>query len=102
MLIVLAVLQRYRPAAGLGTLISLMVPYSLALGAAWTVLLVAWYFTGCRSADGAAHFARAAESALALKLIRVLHRHWPGSVSRLLALTIELGAAWQLRNTRRV
>jgi aminobenzoyl-glutamate transport protein len=46
MLIVLAVLQRYRPAAGLGTLISLMVPYSLALGVAWTALLVMWYFTG--------------------------------------------------------
>jgi aminobenzoyl-glutamate transport protein len=46
MLIVLAVLQRYRPAAGLGTLISLMVPYSLALGIAWTALLVVWFFTG--------------------------------------------------------
>jgi len=46
MLIVLAVLQRYRPAAGLGTLISLMVPYSLALGVAWTALLVVWYLTG--------------------------------------------------------
>jgi aminobenzoyl-glutamate transport protein len=46
LLIVLAVLQRYRPAAGLGTLISLMVPYSLALGIAWTALLVLWYFTG--------------------------------------------------------
>jgi aminobenzoyl-glutamate transport protein len=46
MLIVLAVLQRYRPAAGLGTLISLMVPYSLALGVTWTALLVVWYFTG--------------------------------------------------------
>jgi aminobenzoyl-glutamate transport protein len=46
MLIVLAVLQRYRPVAGLGTLISLMVPYSLALGVAWTALLVVWYFTG--------------------------------------------------------
>jgi aminobenzoyl-glutamate transport protein len=46
MLIVLAVLQRYRPAAGLGTLISLMVPYSVALGVGWTVLLVVWYFTG--------------------------------------------------------
>jgi len=46
MLIVRAVLQRYRPAAGLGTLISLMVPYSLALGIAWTALLLVWYFTG--------------------------------------------------------
>jgi aminobenzoyl-glutamate transport protein len=46
MLIVLAVLQKYRPAAGLGSLISLMVPYSLVLGIAWTVLLVIWYWTG--------------------------------------------------------
>jgi aminobenzoyl-glutamate transport protein len=40
------VLQKYRPAAGLGSLISLMVPYSLVLGIAWTVLLVIWYWTG--------------------------------------------------------
>ena len=46
MLIVLAVLQKYRPAAGLGSLIALMVPYSLALGLVWTLLLVLWYFTG--------------------------------------------------------
>jgi aminobenzoyl-glutamate transport protein len=46
MLIVLAVLQKYRPAAGLGTLISLMVPYSVVLGIVWTLLLVLWYFTG--------------------------------------------------------
>jgi aminobenzoyl-glutamate transport protein len=46
MLIVLAVLQKYRPAAGLGSLISLMVPYSLVLGIAWTLLLVIWYWTG--------------------------------------------------------
>jgi aminobenzoyl-glutamate transport protein len=46
MLIVLAVLQKYRPTAGLGSLISLMVPYSVVLGIAWTVLLVLWYFSG--------------------------------------------------------
>lgn len=46
MLIVLAVLQKYRPAAGLGTLISLMVPYSVVLGIVWTLLLVLWYLTG--------------------------------------------------------
>ena len=45
-LIILAVLQKYRPGAGLGSLIALMVPYSVALGAVWTLLLVAWYFTG--------------------------------------------------------
>jgi aminobenzoyl-glutamate transport protein len=46
MLIVLAVLQKYRPAAGLGSLISLMVPYSVVLGIAWTTVLVIWYLTG--------------------------------------------------------
>jgi aminobenzoyl-glutamate transport protein len=46
MLIVLAVLQKYRPAAGLGSLIALMVPYSLALGLVWTLMLVLWYLTG--------------------------------------------------------
>jgi aminobenzoyl-glutamate transport protein len=46
LLIVLAVLQKYRPAAGLGTLISLMVPYSVVLGVVWTLLLVVWYLSG--------------------------------------------------------
>jgi aminobenzoyl-glutamate transport protein len=46
MLIVLAVLQKYRASAGLGTLISLMVPYSVALGVVWTAVLVAWYLAG--------------------------------------------------------
>jgi aminobenzoyl-glutamate transport protein len=46
LLIILAVFQKYRPKAGLGTLIALMVPYSIALGLLWTALLVVWYFTG--------------------------------------------------------
>lgn len=46
MLIILAVLQKYRARAGLGTLIALMIPYSVVLGLAWTTLLVIWYFTG--------------------------------------------------------
>lgn len=46
LLIILAVFQKYRPKAGLGTLIALMVPYSIVLGLLWTALLVVWYFTG--------------------------------------------------------
>jgi aminobenzoyl-glutamate transport protein len=46
LLIILAVFQKYRPKAGLGTLIALMVPYSIALGLLWTAMLLAWYFTG--------------------------------------------------------
>ena len=46
LLIVLAVFQKYRPQAGLGTLIALMIPYSFILGAFWTALLVGWYLLG--------------------------------------------------------
>ena len=46
LLIILAVFQKYRPSAGLGTLIALMVPYSIVLGVLWTLLLLLWYFTG--------------------------------------------------------
>jgi aminobenzoyl-glutamate transport protein len=46
MLIVLAVLQKYRADAGLGSLIALMVPYSVVLGLLWTGMLVLWYVFG--------------------------------------------------------
>lgn len=46
LLIILAVFQKYRQSAGLGTLIALMVPYSIVLGLVWTAMLVLWYFTG--------------------------------------------------------
>jgi len=46
LLIILAVFQKYRAGVGLGSLIALMIPYSIFLGIAWTALLVIWYFTG--------------------------------------------------------
>lgn len=46
LLIVLAVFQKYRAQAGLGTLIALMIPYSIVLGILWTTLLVVWYLLG--------------------------------------------------------
>ncbi len=52
LLIILAVFQKYRPKAGLGTLIALMVPYSIALGLLWTALLLVWYFTGAPLGPG--------------------------------------------------
>ncbi|MES2642887.1 MAG: AbgT family transporter [Myxococcota bacterium] len=45
-LIILAVLQKYRKDAGIGTLMSLMVPYSVVFGLTWTGLLLAWYAFG--------------------------------------------------------
>ena len=46
LLIILVALQKYKKDAGLGSLISLMLPYSLVFGIVWTALLLAWYYTG--------------------------------------------------------
>ena len=42
LIIILAVLRRYMPSAGLGTIIALMLPYCLAILVAWTALLQLW------------------------------------------------------------
>lgn len=46
LIVLLPHLQRHRPGAGLGTLISLMLPYSLLFFAAWLALLAAWHALG--------------------------------------------------------
>jgi aminobenzoyl-glutamate transport protein len=46
LLIILVVFQKYRPKAGLGTLIALMLPYSIVLGVVWTALLLLWLLLG--------------------------------------------------------
>jgi aminobenzoyl-glutamate transport protein len=46
LLIILAVLTKYKKDAGLGSLISLMLPYSVVFGIAWTGFLILWWFTG--------------------------------------------------------
>lgn len=53
MLIILAVLQRYRANAGVGTLLALMVPYSVVLGICWTLLLLVFYALGLPLGPGA-------------------------------------------------
>lgn len=42
LVIILAVLRRYMPSAGLGTLIALMLPYCIAILIAWTAMLQIW------------------------------------------------------------
>ena len=44
--IVLTFMQRYVPRAGIGTLVALMLPYALAFGLAWSVLLASWVALG--------------------------------------------------------
>lgn len=44
--IVLVFMQRYQPKAGIGSLISLMLPYSVVFGVCWIVLLLVWMLLG--------------------------------------------------------
>jgi len=46
LLIILAVLQKYDARAGLGSLISLMIPYSVVFFVVWTGLLLLWWWSG--------------------------------------------------------
>jgi aminobenzoyl-glutamate transport protein len=46
LLIVLVAARRYKPDAGLGTLLSLLLPYSIATIVVWTAMLVAWNAAG--------------------------------------------------------
>jgi aminobenzoyl-glutamate transport protein len=44
--LIIAFAQKYDPRIGLGTLLSLMVPYSVAFAIGWTLLLALWLFLG--------------------------------------------------------
>lgn len=44
--IIVAFAQKYDRKAGLGTLISSMLPYSIAFGIAWTIVLIIWFLFG--------------------------------------------------------
>jgi aminobenzoyl-glutamate transport protein len=46
LVIILVAIRRYLPEAGLGTLIALQLPYSIAAISLWTVLLVGWNALG--------------------------------------------------------
>jgi aminobenzoyl-glutamate transport protein len=43
---IVTVAQRYKKDAGLGTVISLMIPYSVAILVAWILLFVIWFLLG--------------------------------------------------------
>jgi aminobenzoyl-glutamate transport protein len=52
--IVLAFVQRWRPSAGVGTLLALMIPYSVAFALAWPLLLMLWLLAALPLGPGAA------------------------------------------------
>jgi aminobenzoyl-glutamate transport protein len=45
--------QRYQKDAGIGTVIALMIPYTLVLTVAWVLFFVAWYLLGIPLGPGA-------------------------------------------------
>jgi aminobenzoyl-glutamate transport protein len=45
--------QKYKKEAGVGTVVSLMIPYTLIIAVAWTLFFVAWYLIGIPLGPGA-------------------------------------------------
>jgi len=50
---IVLVAQRYKKDAGVGTIVSLMIPYTIVVAIAWTVFFVAWYLLGIPLGPGA-------------------------------------------------
>ena len=48
--------NRYRPQTGIGTMVSTMLPYSIAFIIAWTLMLMAWILLGLPMGPGAGLF----------------------------------------------
>ena len=51
--LVVVFMQRYDRHSGIGTLISLMLPYAIVLAVGWTLFFVAWYLIGIPLGPGA-------------------------------------------------
>jgi aminobenzoyl-glutamate transport protein len=49
---IVIVAQRYRKKAGLGTIISMMIPYSLVVLGTWVVFFAVWFLLGIPMGPG--------------------------------------------------
>lgn len=56
--LILTFAQRYEPKAGIGTMVAVMLPYTLAFTVGWVLLLVAWLSAGWPMGPGAPLFLR--------------------------------------------
>jgi len=54
--IILAFARKYKPDLGMGTLISLMIPYSITFGIGWILLFILWFVLGWPIGPGAPLF----------------------------------------------
>jgi aminobenzoyl-glutamate transport protein len=43
---IVAFAQKYQPESGVGTVVALMLPYTVVLFIVWTLMLVGWYLLG--------------------------------------------------------
>jgi aminobenzoyl-glutamate transport protein len=57
--LIIAFLQRYEPKAGIGTLVSIMLPYTVVFLVCWTLLLVVWILLDLPLGPGAGLFLQA-------------------------------------------
>ncbi|MCC6283709.1 MAG: AbgT family transporter [Phycisphaerales bacterium] len=53
LIIILAVVQRYAPKGGMGTIISMMMPFTITFLISWTLLMLAWMALGLPLGPGA-------------------------------------------------
>ena len=51
--IIIVFAQKYDRKAGMGTILASMLPYSIAFGIAWVVMLLVWVFLGLPLGPGA-------------------------------------------------
>jgi aminobenzoyl-glutamate transport protein len=46
-------MKRYQPDAGIGSVVSTMLPYSVAFFIVWSILLIVWFLLGLPVGPGA-------------------------------------------------
>ena len=54
--LIVAFAQKYEPKAGIGTLMALMLPYSITFFIGWTLFLIVWFYFGLPLGPGAEMF----------------------------------------------
>jgi aminobenzoyl-glutamate transport protein len=54
--LILVAMQRYKKDSSLGTLLSLMLPYSITLVIGWTLFMLAWLYLGIPIGPGVSAF----------------------------------------------
>lgn len=54
--LIIVAMRRYQPSASMGTLLSMMLPYSAALVVGWTLFMLIWFYLGIPQGPGVESF----------------------------------------------